>query len=190
MSDADSRMAELLAALTNPTRLDILISLTLEPATASKVAAELDVPIEKVRYHLKRLRRTELVKVRRKQERRGAIENVYIANSRELIFDSKEMADYLTPRHSRYHRELLRSIFTEAIEAFRAGAFQERDDFAIIRVPMELDVRGLEEISAILDGVLDQLLDLRNESLARLEKSGEQFRPATSAFLFFETPTE
>jgi DNA-binding transcriptional ArsR family regulator len=188
--DADRKMADLLAAMTNPVRLAIVDHLTVEPATATYLAAEFEIPVEKVRYHLKRLRQAGMVKVHEKRERRGAIEHVYITDNRELVFDGKEMADYLAPRQSRYHQKLLKIIFQEAIGAIRSGAFHERDDFAVIRIPMELDSQGVEEVSEILEAALQRLLGLREESLTRLEGRWRDSRPATSAFLFFETSAD
>lgn len=175
-------------ALSDPLRLALVTRLALEPASAAELAADLDVPVEQVRYQLKRLRATGVVTVHGEREHRGAVERTFIADGRKLVLHGEELIG-LPEQELRCHdMQLLRIFFREAVEAARTGALFDEDEHFLVRMPLLLDARGFREVGERFDAALDRLLEVRAQCLARLEARGEKPRPATSAFFFFEIP--
>ncbi|MFL5872207.1 MAG: winged helix-turn-helix domain-containing protein [Solirubrobacterales bacterium] len=173
--------------MADPLRSAVVDCLVLQPATAGELADELDAPIEQIRYQIKRLRRAGIVTVHEEMRRRGAVEYVYVADATELILSREEAAAYPTKLWRRQIPQSLRSIFREALEATRAGAFHGHD-CSIIRTPLLLDITGSREICEIFEAAVRDLLEAREKSMTRLQKSGGETRAATSVFLFFEMP--
>jgi DNA-binding transcriptional ArsR family regulator len=182
------RVTERLAVMADPLRSAVVDCLVLAPATAGELADELGVGAERIRYQLKRLRRAGIVSVHEKRWRRGAVEYIYFADGRKLVFSEDEAPAYPSQRHRRHIAQSLRTIFKGALQATQAGAFDRLDDCAVVRVPLRLDSRGFREVREIIDAAVRDLFDAREKSSARLEKTGGTARPAISLLLFFEIP--
>lgn len=185
----DRKLAECLAVLVDPLRSAVVDCLTISPATAGEIADSLGVSVERVRYQLKRLRRAGVVTVKEERRRRGAVEYVYVADSRALMEASAEAAALPLRRHRQYVPQRLRIIFKEALEATQAGAAQGLDDYDICRVPLRLDARGFGDVRRIIETAARDLFDEREKCGVRLEKSGGKIRAATSVLLLLEMPS-
>ncbi len=179
---------EKLEATLNPIREAVLRHLSLWPASAAELAEALDVPIERVRYQVKRLEQAGFISPVEERRRRGTTERVYSTESRRLVWDKEEAAALPAAKVRGFEARATSLIFKEALDAMRAGAFRGRDEYSISRIPMRLDARAAGEVADALDGLLERLLDLREESLKRLRGTGEDPRPALSALLFFRNP--
>jgi DNA-binding transcriptional ArsR family regulator len=176
----------LAATLGDPLRRAILTSLTIGPASAAELAAELEVPPEKVRYQIKRLRAKGMIEVHEEHTRRGAIERTFIADSRMLAFDKTEALAIPREKLRSFDLIALQAMFKEALEATRAGTLHASKQSIVVRVPLRLDDQGFKEIGEAFETALSSLFKVREESLARLERSGKSPQAATSGFLFFE----
>lgn len=183
-----AHMSALLAVVKNSLRLAILTQLTLEPASAANLATQLEAPLEQVRYEIKCLRQADLVGIHSQGERRGAIEHTYIAKCRNTTFSTESGVAGSARRLREVDLGLLPVLFKEALEATRAGAFQDCDDYFLIRIPLCLDREGCREVSAISDAALERLFGIRDECLMRSAETGASLRSANSALLFFEIP--
>ncbi|HEU5253082.1 MAG TPA: winged helix-turn-helix domain-containing protein [Solirubrobacterales bacterium] len=178
----------MILALSDPFRLALVTRLALGPASAAELAADLDVPVEQVRYQLKRLRAAGIVTIHGEREHRGAVERTFVADGRKLVFRGEELAG-LPERELRGHdTELLRIFFREVVEAARTGSLFDEDEHFLVRMPLLLDAQGFREVGERFEAALDRLLEVRTQCLARLEEAGEKPRSATSAFFFFEIP--
>jgi DNA-binding transcriptional ArsR family regulator len=186
--EQERRISERLAVMADPLRLAVVDCLVLEPATAGELADELGVPVEQIRYQIKRLRRAGIVLVHDKRWRRGAVEYVYIADSRQLVFP-QESAPSSANQRRRYIPRSLRSIFKEALEATQAGAFRETDDCVVVRIPVRVDRTGFQEIREIIEAAAGDILEAGEKSKIRLQRAAGKPKAATSVLLFFETPS-
>ncbi len=180
----------MVAILSDPLRRAIVNNLSIGPASAAELAADLDAPVEQVRYQIKRLRAAEMVTIHQERQRRGAVERTYIADSRKLALPGDEMFTVSPKRLQDHDSDTLRAIFQGAVEAARAGASRRDERHFILRVPLLIDAEGFREVGELFEGAVARLFELREESLARLETSGERSEPGTSALLFFELPTD
>ncbi|MFL5872206.1 MAG: helix-turn-helix domain-containing protein [Solirubrobacterales bacterium] len=187
MADRPGKIsADKLSVLGNSLRLAIVSRLTLQPATAAEVAEELDQPAEKVRYHLRWLRNRDLVDVEEKVSRRGRLQNVYSADPRKHLIQRGELNGVAGRRFDLAQARLLRLMFREAIDAARAGIYDNRPEHTLLRVLLPLDEKGWEEATAIHDRVTEEVLAVREESQVRQEAGEEQAILTRVATLFFE----
>ncbi len=171
----------------DPLRRSILSRLAQRPATAIELAETLDVSIEKVRYQLKRLTSAGLLRVSDERHRRGTMERVYLSDIRSQVTDYGKMARPSPEKLQQFAEVCFSMVFKEAIDATRDGAFHERDDFSVSRLPLRVDQQGFDEVSAILRRLMDALLELREESLVRIAE-GAEAKSGLSAQLFFRRP--
>ncbi|HEU5253081.1 MAG TPA: winged helix-turn-helix domain-containing protein [Solirubrobacterales bacterium] len=177
---------EKLAILGNDIRLGIITSLLLGPASVAELAAELEVPVAKVRYHLNRMRDVNLVELYGETSRRGVTENLFTVDPRKNLMEPDEMEGLPRHRFDRPYTRLLKQMFREVAEAVEARNFRSRPEHTGVRLPLPLDERGWRESAAIYRQLIDEVLTVREASLNRLEASGETPIKALGMILSFE----
>jgi hypothetical protein len=81
---------------------------------------------------------------------------------------------------------VLRLLIADARAAVANRTFGTHPSHLELRVPSQLDQRGLEETSAILVRALDEVMVVRRDSAERLRASEEEGTETISALLLFE----
>jgi DNA-binding transcriptional ArsR family regulator len=183
--DTRKNALAMLEVATDPLRLAIVTSLTFHPATAAELAAELDAPLNRVRYQLGRLRKAGVADLREARPRRGVVERVYFVRRSFISVD--EIKDVPPKQLEKAIVEVLRAVLRDALESLRAGAFYLRDEFVTMRVPLRVDRRGWSEAADLHQEMLQRLLRLQEQSASRLEAGEEEageVEEAISAFSF------
>jgi DNA-binding transcriptional ArsR family regulator len=187
MPDGSRKLARAkMAVLTSPLRLAIVTSLGFRAASAAELATEIGVPVEKVRYHLKRLREVDLVTSEGTTRRRGVTETLYSADAARQIISKEEVAHLSPHGFAQAQTRLLRLMFRDASEAVGSVVFAKRSDYGFIRFPLPLDEQGWPDALAIHDQALQKILKVKEESLDRLEAGGETSTRVCAAIIFFE----
>jgi DNA-binding transcriptional ArsR family regulator len=161
-----------LQALGDPVRVAIMRSLSLRPGSASDLAAEHDLAVEKVRYQLRRLKSEGLIRVHGQRQTRGTVELTYLADPRRAVSRESEVVAEATGSRRRFQEPLVLNTFREIVDALQTGVFRDNPGDAIARVPLKLDSLGYLEIQRVMDRAMERLVGLREESLRRLERSG------------------
>lgn len=175
----------LIEAIGHPTRAKILAVLSDHTASAKEVAEEIGEPVGRVRYHLRNLRASGLIRASEEQGRRGVVEYRYSPATMQLMDEAQLAA--LTPGQRRsLIAYLVRLIFSDVSSAMRSGAVDEREDFAITRVRLALDRQGWRDLAKINIDTLERVQRVREESRARLRRSAEAPAIATWAMIFLE----
>lgn len=182
----DKLAREKLAVVASLLRTAISTGLSFGPRTAGELADELNVPVEKIRYHLGRMCRAGLVELRGKTRRRGVTENIYVSNLRRHVIDKADIARIPPYRLASANARLLRLMFKEAMAAARTGDLNIRQEYTVTRFPLPLDQQGWREATNLHGEILEKILDVEQRSLSRLEASGEQPITAIAMTLFFE----
>jgi DNA-binding transcriptional ArsR family regulator len=147
----------------------VLRNLVLGPASAADLAHDLGLPIEQVRYQLTRLKADGLVSVWGQRQRRGTREQIFRANPRRAFRLESELVSEAPLARRAYQEPILRTLFSEVLEAIRAGAFHDRFDHTVAHVPLSLDIGGYRELETILDHAVERLFAIRDQSLQRSE---------------------
>ncbi|MFL5872208.1 MAG: ArsR/SmtB family transcription factor [Solirubrobacterales bacterium] len=177
---------EKLTVMASYLRLGIVTSLLLRPASASELALELGVSVEKVRYHLNRMRKGSLVEVRGKTRRRGVTENLYFAVPSKQLLDVNEAVNLQPRRFGSPNVQALRRTFREAKEAIQEGSAESQPENAIIRLLMPLDEQGRHSATEIQRQLVHEVLSVLEASLGRLQAGEETPIKASAVLMGFE----
>jgi DNA-binding transcriptional ArsR family regulator len=175
----------LVKALAHPIRVRALQLLEGRTLTPKQIAAELDLPLENVSYHVRTLAKFGLIKLeRRRMGRRGAVEHLYRTASRPRI--TAETWDQL-PEFVK--EAMMGAILGQVVHLATAALSREgfsRPDSHLSRRPVVVDGEGFAEISAILTKALDDVSAVEERAAARLSQADHDAIRATVVAMLFE----
>lgn len=158
--------ARLVRALAHPLRIRILGILENRVASPSGIAAELGVPTANVSYHVRMLRGYGLIKLVRRQQRRGAVEHYYEAVGRIGISD-RAWSQVPDAVQEAMVGATLRQVSDYVNSAALAGGFK-RPETHVTRTPMVLDESGLKQLSEELMAFYERARAIAEESERRV----------------------
>ena len=193
MAEAQSRdeVLEKVAVLEDPLKAAILTLLMRRPASIAEVASELDLPIGRARYQLRRLHQAGMVELTEVRPRRGVVERVY--RRQPSIVSADEVGLLSVEERGKAVATVLKLVFREALSALRTGVLAQRVESVVARIPLRLDDQGWKDAVAIQAEALDRLLAVQEEASARLEgEAGAAELPiaALACLLLIEAASE
>jgi len=77
-------------------------------------------------------------------------------------------------------------LMDDVVTAMKAGTFTARDDVHLSWTPGFVDEQGWTEMVDLVNGTLEQAIEIQGKSANRLAKAGEKGIPATIALMHFE----
>jgi DNA-binding transcriptional ArsR family regulator len=159
--------ANLVKALSHPLRWQIINAINDGISTPAGIARRIGVRTENVSYHVRVLTELGIIELVGTTPVRGALEHHYRATQRAFFSDADAAA--MPPE---VLRDSMQVIIRDTIEdLIRTGASEQlysRSDLHITRTPLHLDEQGFNEVSDLLAGILDRVLEIQAESLARM----------------------
>jgi hypothetical protein len=175
-------------AFAHPLRVQILIILNERVASPNLLSQELDQSLNLVAYHVRVLEKYDCIELVDTKQRRGATEHFYRATRRQFLSDSElaRLPDSLRPGLA---GAILKSVFDDIGEASKTGTLDEVDDVHISRTPMVVDNQGWSEVSELLAGTLDRVLEIQTEASERLATGKEPSILSKVQLLHFRSPT-
>jgi predicted ArsR family transcriptional regulator len=158
-------------AFAHPLRVQILIILNEKVASPNMLAQQLDQSLNLVAYHVRVLEKYDCIELVDTKQRRGATEHFYRATRRQFLSDDEwsRMPESLRPGMA---GAMLKSVFEDIEAAATTGTLDEVEDIHLSRTPMVVDKQGWTDVSTLLKGALDRLLEIQTESSERIA-SGE-----------------
>jgi DNA-binding transcriptional ArsR family regulator len=176
----------LVKALAHPIRVRALQLLEGRTLTPKQIAAELDLPLENVSYHVRTLAKFGLIKLeRRRMGRRGAVEHLYRTASRPRI--TAQTWDQL-PEFVK--EAMMGAILGQVVHLATAALTHEgfsRPDSHLSRRPVVVDEEGFSEISAIVTKALDDVSAAEERATERLQRANHDDIRATVVAMLFES---
>jgi DNA-binding transcriptional ArsR family regulator len=160
----------LIKALSHPIRTRALIILNERVASPSEIAKELGESLGVVAYHMRTLEELGCIELVRREQRRGAVEHYYRALERPWISDDEFAAMPKTLR-----RGLSSSIFKQLAHDVAVASKKEglaRSDHHMIRFPVLLDATAWSQLTEEISAILERVLELQTETMARVIESG------------------
>lgn len=128
------------AALT-PLRRDLLKRLR-TPSSASQLAAELELPRQRLNYHLKALEKAGLVELVEERQRRGCVERILRTRPGALVVDPTVVSGEFTRIHDQYAAEHLVGVAATTVrDVARMQAKAARVDKRLLTFTLETEVR-------------------------------------------------
>lgn len=123
-----------------------LLNLLQEPASATMLAATLDMPRQRLGYHLRRLEEAGLVEVVEERQRRGFVERILKATAGDFVVDPSVMSSgeqrAFTRIHDRYAAEHLVNVAAATVrDVARMQARAESAGRRLLTFTIEADVR-------------------------------------------------
>lgn len=182
---------QLITALSHPVRARALAILNERVASPKEIAAELELPLGNVSYHVKTLWKLGCIDLVDEIPRRGATEHYYRGVTRSFLND-ENWAKLDDPTKSEISIAGLKAINKHAKEAIRAGTFDSRNNRHLSCSPLVLDEEGWQELSDLLAESLERIAQINAGAanrMARLSEPGAVIR-ATAVLLGFESPPQ
>jgi DNA-binding transcriptional ArsR family regulator len=174
-------------AFAHPLRVQILIILNEKVASPNMLAQQLDESLNLVAYHVRVLEKYDCIELVDTKQRRGATEHFYRATRRQLLTDDQwaQMPASLRPGMA---TAVLKSIFEDIEAASKSGTLEEVDEVHISRTPVVLDKQGWGEVSALLKGTFDQLMEIQAGASERVAAGKDEGILAKVHLLHFKSP--
>lgn len=176
----------LVKALAHPIRVRALQLLEGRTLTPKQIAAELDLPLENVSYHVRTLAKFGLIKLeRRRMGRRGAVEHLYRTANRPRITAQTwdQLPEFLK-------EAMMGAILGQVVHLATAALSHEgfsRPDSHLSRRPVVVDEEGFSEISTILSKALDEVSAVEERAEERLQRADRDDIRATVVAMLFES---
>jgi len=160
----------LVMALAHPLRVRILEILTERVASPNGLSEQLDTGLSHVAYHTRTLKKCGCLELVDTAQRRGATEHFYKA-SPEAFVGSRAWRKVPRALRSSITSASLQTFMDKAVAAFEAGTIDDREDTTLCWMPLHLDQRGWDEVTAILRRATDQVLAAQGRSNRRLARA-------------------
>ncbi|HEY7633622.1 MAG TPA: winged helix-turn-helix domain-containing protein [Thermoleophilaceae bacterium] len=169
---ADITDTETVKALSHPLRVQILRLLEEKDGSPVEIATALDLPVNRVSYHMRQLARFDLIKLVKTTPRRGAVEHHYRLQARPRISDKAwgEVPEIVKQAMTGAAVEqILQHVHASAAQ----GGF-DRADAHLSRADVILDERGWKEIAKELSTMLTRVEKVQAASAERLKKADHE----------------
>lgn len=185
--DRRQGMRDFIAAVNHPLRVQMMAILTTREASPVQLSRELGEEKGVAAYHVRKLEEFGMIELVRERQVRGSTEHFFKARERAW-FDEEEWMQLDPKVRSTASAWTMDMLGCEASMALNDGTFDRRGDRHLSRTPMVLDELGWKRVVKILDGALDQLLEVQAESAERMTDSDEEPIPTTLGMFAFEMP--
>jgi hypothetical protein len=178
----------LVRALAHPLRVQILEVLTERVASPNWLSEHLDSSLSDVAYHTRALDKCGCLDLVDTAQKRGATEHFYKAAPGSFL-GSRIWRKVPRSVRSGFSGASLQTFLDKAVAALEAGTLDGRDETIFTWMPMLLDQRGWEEVTAIMEDATDRVLEAQERSNRRLSsvKGWKQAISAVVAVASFET---
>jgi DNA-binding transcriptional ArsR family regulator len=128
-------------AALSPIRRDLLKRLR-TPSSASQLAAEMELPRQRLNYHLKALEKAGLVELVEERQRRGCVERILRTRPGALIVDPTVVSGEFTRIHDQYAAEHLVGVAATTVrDVARMQAKAAQVDKRLLTFTLETEVR-------------------------------------------------
>lgn len=177
----------LVKALAHPLRARALGILNERIASPKELSGRLGKPVGNVSYHVKKLEDFGCVELVSEARRRGATEHYYRGVTRSFLNDAN-WAKLTAESKNGVSIAGLKMQNDASLVALEAGTFDSRETRHLSCTPVNLDEEGWEELTFLMNGTLDGVLEIQARCASRLAKNGGDSFRATVSLLSYESP--
>ena len=147
--------------LAHPMRMRAYIEAVKRPVSAKELSELMDVPLQRMSYHVRALADAGLLRVVRRTPRRGAMETHYRAIATLEFTDEAEAAT--SPEGLAFWRQADLRMLTEDMEHAIEDGASEDPDYFLARAHFVVDERGRERLAELLRDFYRRLSALEEE---------------------------
>jgi DNA-binding transcriptional ArsR family regulator len=158
----------LAAAMSHPTRVQLMTVLGERVASPRQLAEKVGEPLNNVTYHVNQLRDLGCIELVRTERRAGGrvLEHFY-RSARRGYFDDAAWEALTEKERFGVTASIVRMISKDLAVSMASGAFFAPDAKHISRWPMAVDEEGWHEISAALARTAEELFEIEERVAAR-----------------------
>lgn len=174
-------------AFTHPLRGHVWVTLFERGVvSASEIADELEIDVTEVSYHFRKLRKKNLIRLVRTEQRRGFDEHFYEPVAPVLEFDDEEWMALPVGVRESFSGELVRQVIDALTESLGAGCFDARSRH-LSRTWLQLDERGWDELMRTFEKTLEQVRKIQRQAAERCKRSSGDAISVEVSMAAFET---
>lgn len=178
---------ELALVISSETTVKVLVYLVERAGSPREIGTKLGISTGKASHHVKKLERLKLIELIEEREIGGAIQHIYRAVVRPIV--NTEAWDKLSiAERQRYSVWIARMLLADMSDAFNANIFDAYACRHLSRIPMVVDGEGLEEVAAIQNRALSELIQAEVASTERRVQSGDPGMNIIAAMMCFPLP--
>jgi predicted transcriptional regulator len=179
----DEQMAELVSCGNTIKALTVLAE---RPASAKEIGPDLGLSTSAASHHVKKLVGLGMVELVETREAGSAFQHIYRAIVRPLV-SNEEWQKLSVAARQRFSLWIVQLVLADAAASFAAGMFDAWPNNHLSRTSMRLDRQGFDEVAAIQDRALDEVLEAEARSSERMAR-GEETIDVVAAMMCFEVP--
>ncbi|MEA2250030.1 MAG: hypothetical protein QOG70_272 [Solirubrobacteraceae bacterium] len=176
----------LVKALAHPIRVRIMGLLEQRSMSPKEMARELEVPLERLSYHVRALRDFGFIELERKSQVRGAVEHHYRAAARPRITADawQDMPDIVKEAMTGANLSQLNDVIARAAAQ---GKFSRPESY-LSRRPVLVDEEGFRQVSAAITQALERIAAIEKEAGKRIRRGAAPEVPAVVVAMLFDAP--
>jgi len=182
-SGTASPLKSLGAIVGHPLRAKIWTVLAEEVASPNELSRRFSEELSDVSYHVKVLRKNDVIELVDRRQVRGAVEHFYRAIQRPL-FDEADTASRSLENRNGFADHVLRTFFADAVLSLGDGIFGERPDHCVARVPLLADEKGWRKLALMYDELIHRTVEVQAESAERHAPGDPGIKVTAFAALF------
>jgi DNA-binding transcriptional ArsR family regulator len=160
---------QLAAAMSHPTRVQVMSILTDRVASPRQMAAEMDEPLNNVTYHVNQLRELGCIELARTEPVRGGrVTEHFYRPCRRAFFDEAAWEALTEKERCGVNAAILKMISKDIATAMAAGIFFRDGDAHASRSVMHLDDQGWQEVIDLTEGTIKGLFAIEERVAQRV----------------------
>jgi DNA-binding transcriptional ArsR family regulator len=182
---------QLAAAMSHPTRVQLMSILGERVASPRQLAKEIDEPLNNVTYHVNQLRDLGCIELVRTERRRGGrvLEHFY-RTAHRAYFDDDAWEALSEKERLGVIGAVVRMMSKDLAVSMASGAFFIEDDKHVSRWPMRVDAEGWQEIREALERTAKELFEIEGRVAGRRADGEPAPIDAKVELLQFRSPPE
>lgn len=175
----------------NELRAQILILLNERVASRPELCRELGASFDNVRYEMEVLKKTKppLIELVHEKPVRGTVEKFYRA-TKQAYLDRSEWPGVPDAVKVGMRGSLLSLLVDDAVAAVEQDTFDSLENAHMSWIPMILDAQGWDDLTAILLRAMEEAIEIKEDSAARLTAHDEEGTSCTVSILGYPSANE
>jgi DNA-binding MarR family transcriptional regulator len=155
-------------------------------ASPKEVADDFEMDLTEISYHVRKLKAQGLIRLIRTEKRRGFHEHFYELTKPVLHLDDRVWKQLPKAIRDRFSDSLLEGLLADAVEALKAGTFNEAECHQS-QMAMPVDEQGRREVMDVMSDALTRLGEIKERCAGRMALPSDGAAPMIAYMVAFES---
>jgi predicted transcriptional regulator len=184
-TQALNKQLGLLVSCVNTIR--VLTVLAERAASPKDIGQVLSMKTQTVGHHIEKLLTLGMIELIEERDVGGTMLHVYRAIIRPMV-EADEWDALSVNERQKFSAWIVQLVVADAAKSLEAGAFDFHASRHLSRVPMVVDQEGLDEVAAIQDRALDEILEKQAVISDRIARESTASMNLMAAMMCFQLP--